>query len=368
MVELPPATFDLNGDLSFEKPIWTRQEGSTVYPFAVLGSLYCDETLNMSVAAMIDGVWGCYDINSPLLPPPNTSARAARQAELGRVDPPSTCAFDEAPLMYNRSRQAWQCVDPTRALIQRVNTRPRPVCNDTDLVVYDENNDWFICKPLALIKFNSTITKTDLRWQVPSTARHIGSIASTLKVSSGDYFFWRWSLLTFMASTESIAYDQSSPPQVVTSGGANWLAYTISTSFVGYSGSAPYYKAVWSPIYPGSPNSYNNNITKTAPGTAVKGSQLTFEPGTVTFAPSGTNTYTAVSPIFRYNTGSAAATGGLVVVPLANVTVDAGSYPVITIIPGTGNNDWYVGTTPDYNPNLILTLAMWLQYVQPTGF
>jgi len=194
----------------------------------------------------------------------------------------------------------------------------------------------------------------------------IGSIASTGKVRSGDYTNFRWSLYVFQASTESLAYDQTSPPQVVTSGGVNWLAYTISTTFVAISGSGPYYHTAFNPIYPGTISAYNNNITKAVPGSIIRGESLVFQPSVVTFNPSGSNTVSKAAGNFTYNAPTAGTSGGLVVVPLANVTVDAGGYPVIEILPD--NSNWYVGSTPDYNPNLILTLAMWLQYSAQSGF
>jgi len=365
-VELPPATFDINGDISFGLPIWSRQEGPNTLPFAVLGSLDCDEANNISVAALVGGVWGCYSIYDPILPPGNGTRR--RQVASDRVQPPSHCAEDESALLYVVRDQQWECATPERSLIQWVNTPPRPKCNNTDLVVYNEAEDWFQCRALDEIQFNSTITKTDMRWQVPSTVRHIGSIASTGRVRSGTYDNFRWSNYAFAASTDLIAYDQTTPPQVITVGGVNWLAWTLSTSFVGISGSAPYYKTVFSPIYPGTITSYNNNITKTAPGTIVRGDTITFQPSFVIFAPSGTDTVSnaGTNSTFKYNLSSGGPTGGLVVVPLSNVTIDVGAYPVVQILETTSN--WYVGTTPDFNPNLIMTISMWLQYSQPSGF
>jgi len=316
---------------------------------------------------LIDGVWECVDLDSPVLVPITTRKRSIEErASEGKVDPPATCAFDESPLLWNPVAQAWQCADPDRSLIQHVRNAPRPICNDTDLVVFNEVMDWFECKALNEISFKSTISRTDLRWQVPSTVRHIGSIASSSRVRSGGYLNFRWSNYAFSASTEQIAYEQTSPPQVVTTGGVNWLAYTISTSFVGISGSAPYYKSVFSPIYPGTPSAYNTNVTKTAPGTIIRGDTLTFSPGVVTFSPSGTNTVTPVGSTFKYFTTSAGPTGGLVIVPLTDVVVDAGGYPVVEIAETVSN--WYVGSSPEFNPNLILTLAMWLQYEEPSGF
>lgn len=364
-VELPPATFDVNGDITFAKPVWHRQEGPNTLPFAVLGSLDCDETNNVSIAALINGVWGCYWIYDPILPPANGTVR--RQLPTDRVEPPATCAEDESALLYVVRDQQWECAAPERSLIQYVRNPPRPKCNNTDLVVYNEAEDWFQCRALAEIQFNSTITKTDLRWQVPSTVRHIGSIASTGTVRSGTYDNFRWSNYAFSASTDLIAYDQTTPPQVITNGGATWLAYTISTSFVGISGSSPYYKTVFSPIYPGTITSYNNNITKTAPGTIIRGDTMTFQPAVVTFLQSGTNQVLPLTnSTFKYNTLSGGPTGGLVVVPVANATLNPLDYPVVQILPSTSN--WFVGSTPDFNPNLILTISMWLQYSQPSGF
>jgi len=69
---------------------------------------------------------------------------------------------------------------------------------------------------------------------------------------------------------------------------------------------------------------------------------------------------------FKYNSAAAGPNAGYVIVPLANATVTAGNYPIVEI--ATTQSDWYVGTTADYNPYLILTIAMWLQYEAPSGF
>jgi len=343
-----------------------RREQNTTMVFPVLGSLYCDETVNQSVAALIDGVWECVDILDPAIQP-NHTKRGMLLRDAGRVNPPSTCAWDEAPLLFNVSIQSWECVNPDRALIQYVRNAPRPVCNDTDLVVYNENENWFQCKALDLIAFKSTITPSDLRWQVPSTTRHIGSLASTGHVQSGQYYNFRWSQYAFSASTDQIAYDQTSPPQIITTGGVSWAAYTISTTFVGLSGSSPYYKQQFSPIYPGTQGSYNNNITKTAPGTVITGNSYTFAPCVLSFPVSGdTVSVSYVGSSFHYYAANGGPAGGLLIVPLSNVTVAVDLYPAIEISFDVSN--WYVGTTPEFNQNLILTLAMWLQYSAPSGF
>jgi hypothetical protein len=306
---------------------------------------------------MIDGIWECVDINDPQLPPNSTARRLARQiANEDRAEPPASCPWDEAPLLFNVSHQEWQCEDPNLSLIQYIRTPgpfhpPRPVCNDTDLVVFHEGPpSYYECRDLSTIKFNSTISKIDNRWQQIYTTRSIGNSASAGGFKSGTFTNFRWSLYTFTATSDSLAYDQTSPPQVVTSGGADYIAWTASTQFVAVSTlSGAFVKAAFSPVYPSLQGSYASNLTRQVPGSLIRGDSLYIAPVVVEFNQAGTNSARNVTNYVRFWTASVGPTGGLLITEVSNVTLTAGQYAALEI---RDDSNFYVGTTPDYNVNV----------------
>jgi hypothetical protein len=365
-IELPPSYFDNDGNQHFDRPIWLRREGDNIEVFPVLGSLLCPEDSVQSVAARLGGEWVCVDIDDPRLPPAEVSGRSASRkaarATEGRVDPP-TCFENMAPAVWV-SEGVWECGDP-EALIQSVTNPERPECFDTDLVVYNEVQDWFECKPLRLIEFASTISTDDYRWQTPSTCRHIGSLASSGRVRSGAYNNFRWSNYVFAAATELLARDQTSPPETINNGGATWVAYTISTTFVQITGFPPFETFNFFPLWPGASIAYMTQLEALAPGSLITGTTLTFSPTIISFNPNGVNSVIPVGAEFRYDATNS--NNGYAIVSFAEeITIDAGNYPVIQISERV--SDWYVGRSSDYDPNLILVMTMWLQYISPSGF
>jgi hypothetical protein len=190
-------------------------------------------------------------------------------------------------------------------------------------------------------------------------------LASTGRVRAGTYSYWRWNNYVFTASTETIANDQTSPPQGINSGGATWIAYVLSTTFVGISGAPPYEVFNFQPIWPGIPATYKTTLEAQARGAIILGDTLTFQSSVVVFNPNGQNTATPIGPQFKYN--STSAVNGYSIVPMAEDTnLDANTYPVVEIVETPSN--WYVGRSTSYDPNLILTVTMWLQYIDPSGF
>jgi len=387
IIELPPSTFDFNGVQSFPKPIWQTREADILYPFPVLGSLDCDPAVDKSLAARINNVWICVDINDPELLPPVRRKRAST----GRVNPP-TCTEDLATPVFDALNSDWVC-GPALGVFQSPTFPDHPECFDGDIIAWNNDKQWFECLSPSKITFMSTISKTDLRWQTPSTTRSIGALASSGQVRSGQYNQFKYTLYVFTANTDTLANDQTSPPQTINSGGATWSAFTITTNFVeiiANTGTPDDDNYNYYPVWPGSSSSWKSTLAAKLPGGAVfLGSVLVFRPAKVTFPANGNNVVTyfqfagsGTNYDFTYDghlanlnttTPTTLSSDAFAVVgfPSPGVKLDAKDFPVVEV--ETSPGDWHIGkttspTTTIYDPNLLVTITMWLSYNNPSGF